>query len=253
MYRPTNMFGGSPLNRLSWLRTSHSFLNALIASPASRWILFKSGEPLAAKASDKQSVVLLSTNDVKPLLGLEPFFGQGKEAGQQLLPEHEGPTTEASRHLNTPIVFLGFHEAALGASAFPSSEFEDAEAAVAKLEGTPYFSIDVADLDLSPETMSSFFSQTEAGKAGAAFEWVEPRSLMFSLDPFMGGVFAQARSLVDWNQRNKVRLGFALLVLSASWTLILAPISVLSCMWLGSVFHVGWVEVILFITFALGG
>jgi hypothetical protein len=43
-----NFFAGSPLNRLSWLRSSHVFLNALFFSPATRWIVFNGGQPLVA-------------------------------------------------------------------------------------------------------------------------------------------------------------------------------------------------------------
>ncbi|KAF9022282.1 hypothetical protein BDZ89DRAFT_1070810 [Hymenopellis radicata] len=41
--------GGSPLNGLSWLRPSHDFLNALVALPQTRWILFNNGAPLVDK------------------------------------------------------------------------------------------------------------------------------------------------------------------------------------------------------------
>lgn len=201
------MFGGSPLNRLSWLRPSHSFLNAIIASPATQWVLFKSGEPLVVKQpSDtaKQSLAYLTTEDVKPLLGPAPYFGQGKLPGELLTKEQENSHTEAARY-GSPIVFLGLHELPVTSNALPSSDFADAEAAVANLEGTPYFAMDVADLDLSANELKEILAKTPAGQSGHILEWVEPRSLMTTLDRFTGGVFAQARSLVDWNQRNKVR------------------------------------------------
>ena len=33
--------------------------------------------------------------------------------------------------------------------------------------------------------------------------WAEPRALMAGMDIFEGGVYAEARSMVDWNSRNK--------------------------------------------------
>ncbi|KAG6813752.1 hypothetical protein H0H92_007704 [Tricholoma furcatifolium] len=203
-----NMFSGSPLNRLSWLRTSHSFLNAIIASSSTRWILFNAGQPLVLANSDslhKQSLAFLTTQDVRPFLGPEPFFGQNKEIGQLVVesPEVKHSATEACRHHSSPVVFLGLKENSK-TNALPSSEFTDAKAAVANLDGTPYFSMDVADLDLSPSKLDELLRGTAPAQNGQIFSWSEPRVLMTGLDSFSGGVFAEARSMVDWNQRNKV-------------------------------------------------
>ncbi|KAG6857743.1 hypothetical protein H0H87_004159 [Tephrocybe sp. NHM501043] len=204
----SNMFSGSPLNRLSWLRTSHPFLNAIIASPSTRWLVFNAGQPLVLANSDtlhRQSLVFLTTKDVKPLLGPEPYFGQNKEIGQLVVepPDVQHSPTEAARHHSSPVVFLGLKENSK-TSALPSSEFVDAEAAIANLDGTPYFSMDVADLDLSPERLNEVLQATEPAQNGQVLSWSEPRVLMTGLDSFSGAVFAEARSLVDWNQRNKV-------------------------------------------------
>lgn len=204
------MFGGSPLNRLSWLRPSHSFLNAVIGSPATRWILFNSGQPLVVagrNSTAKPTLAYLATKDVAPFLGATPYFGQGQNQGH-LASSEEGSSShmEAARHHNSPIVFLGLREPTLGSgNALPSSDFKEPEAAVANLEGTPYFSIDVAGLDLEPENIDHVLKNTTPGQEGQALSWIEPRTLISGLDQFSGGVFAEAKSLVDWNQRNKVR------------------------------------------------
>jgi hypothetical protein len=93
----------------------------------------------------------------------------------------------------------------------PSSDFADADAAIVNLEGTPYFSMDIADLDLAPEKLKDILNSTSQAKNGI-LDWSEPRILMSSLDRFSGGLFAEARSLVDWNQRNKVSLYLSLLL-----------------------------------------
>ncbi|KAG6861706.1 hypothetical protein C0995_013275 [Termitomyces sp. Mi166 len=202
------MFSGSPLNRLSWLRTSHLFLNAIIASPSTRWLLFNAGQPLVLASSGypyKQTLAYLTTKDVRPFLGPEPFFGQDKEIGQLVAESLEVrySSTEAARHHSSPVVFLGLQEHSR-TNALPSSDFVDAEAAIANLDGTPYFSMDVADLDLVPDRLKEILQATGPAQEGQVLNWSEPRVLMTGLDSFSGAVFAEARSLVDWNQRNKL-------------------------------------------------
>ncbi|KAG5341515.1 hypothetical protein C0989_009876 [Termitomyces sp. Mn162] len=201
------MFSGSPLNRLSWLRTSHLFLNAIIASPSTRWLLFNAGQPLVFANSDsprKQTLAFLATKDVRPFLGPEPFFGQDKEIGQLVVESSEvkHSSTEAARHHGSPVVFLGLQEHSK-TNALSSSDFVDAEATIANLDGTPYFSMDVADLDLASERLQEILQATSSAQEGHVLSWSEPRVLMTGLDSFSGAVFAEARSLVDWNQRNK--------------------------------------------------
>src|SRR6185369_13459615 len=106
------MFAGSPLNRLSWLRTSHVFLNAIATTPAARWVVFCSGQPLVVlkpESPKKQVLAYLSTDDIRPFLGGEAFFGQGKEAGEIVVESGETShsPTAAARHCGLPIVFLG--------------------------------------------------------------------------------------------------------------------------------------------------
>jgi NAD+ diphosphatase len=153
----------------------------------------------------KRSLVYLTTNEVKPLLGSKPFFGQGKDKGQLVIEPSDVPhsPTEAARHHDTPVVFLGIQEHPSQSSALPSSDFADADAAISNIEGIPYFSMDVADLELTPEKLKDILSSTSQAKNGI-LDWSEPRVVMSSLDSFSGGLFAEARSLVDWNQRNKV-------------------------------------------------
>lgn len=111
--------------------------------------------------------------------------------------------TEAARHRDTPVVFLGVLEPDSKFGALPSSDYADPDTAIVNLEGTPYFSMDIADLELAPERLKDILNSTSQAKNGT-LDWSEPRMVMSSLDDFSGGLFAEARSLVDWNQRNKV-------------------------------------------------
>ncbi|KAI0948968.1 hypothetical protein AcW1_008696 [Taiwanofungus camphoratus] len=200
-----NFLGGSPLNRLSWLRQSQPFLNGIILSPATRWIVFQEGQPLLASepTSRKRSLARLSTADVRPLLGSEPFFAQGEVDGQTA--PVDVAALEAARMRGPPIVFLGLHEPQSNeADALPSSDFSaksDPAAVVANIKGTPFFSLDVSDV--AKGKLEEALRNSQASKSGAELTFSEPRAAMGTFDEFEAGMFAEARSMVDWNSRNK--------------------------------------------------
>ncbi|KAI0368308.1 hypothetical protein BV20DRAFT_969354 [Pilatotrama ljubarskyi] len=200
-----NFLGGSPLNRLSWLRTSQPFLNAIVHAPTTRWLVFKEGQPLlhSQPSASKQSLARLTTTDVKPLLGSEPFFSQGEREGE--FAPSDVPGLQAARLRGTPIVFLGLHETDSGsADALPSSEFSakaDANAVIVNIKGTPYFSLDVSDV-AQPE-VDRVLHNAAATQEGTELVFSEPRAAMGSFDPFEAALFAEARSVIDWNARNK--------------------------------------------------
>ncbi|RDB24979.1 putative NADH pyrophosphatase [Hypsizygus marmoreus] len=206
--RHINMFAGSPLNRLAWLRPSHSFLNAIVVLDSTRWLLFNSGQPLvAAKPEDpsSQTLAYLSTDDVRTFLGPEPFFGQGED-GSIVVESNDDlaqSLTASARHCEPRIIFLGLKELSLSTTALPTTDFVDPKAAIANLQGTPFFSMDVSDLRLPSEQLKATLDTSSLVQNGQILSWSEPRVLMSGLDTFSGAVFAEARSLVDWNKRNK--------------------------------------------------
>ncbi|KAI0088143.1 NUDIX hydrolase domain-like protein [Irpex rosettiformis] len=198
----TNFFAGSPLNRLSWLRQSPIFLNAIVSSPATRWIVFNDGKPLMATGtSGPTTLARLSTNDVRPWLGLEPIFSQGQHEGSVADPEVT--SLQSSRLHGPPIIFLGLHEDENAMHALPSSEFsakKDAQAMVSNVHGTPYFSLDVTELE-EGNVSEVLNERAEAGSV--KLEFLDGRAAMGSLTQFDSAVFAEARSLVDWSARNR--------------------------------------------------
>ncbi|KAH8827884.1 NUDIX hydrolase domain-like protein [Flagelloscypha sp. PMI_526] len=199
MASPSNYFGGSPLNRLSWLRSKSAFLNAIVESPSSKWLVFNAGQPLV---SDSR-IAYLSTEEVKPFIGSQPWFGQNAEPTDLLLAEDEH--TEAIRHTGISIVFLGLHEPENATTALPETEFIDASSAVKKLEGNPYFTIDLSEL---PDNQAQeAIQRIQASKEGQNMTWSEPRSMMSSMNIFDAAVYAEARSMVDWIQRNRFCAG----------------------------------------------
>lgn len=144
----------------------------------------------------------LTTSDMKPILGPPPYFGQGKEIGD-LLPDSDAghSSTQSARHRGLRVVFVGLHE-----SANVTSEFTSPEDALKNLDGTPYFSADISTLEYTPEELQEFLDNTTLRREGKAFTWSNPRALISTLDAFTAGIVASAKSVVDWNLRNKVRL-----------------------------------------------
>ncbi|KAI0633535.1 NUDIX hydrolase domain-like protein [Trametes polyzona] len=218
-----NFFGGSPLNRLAWLRTSQPFLNAIVNAPATRWVVFKEGQPLVQSRPNgpKQPLARLSTEDVKPLLGPEPYFAQGQHEGE--LAPADVPVLEAARLRGNPIVFLGLHETnTTDADALPSSDFSaktSADVVLANIKGAAYFSLDVSDVDQA--TLDQTLRKSSAAQDGAQLVFSEPRSATTNFDAFEAALFAEARSMTDWNARNKFcpSCGSAVYSLWAGWKL----------------------------------
>jgi NAD+ diphosphatase len=208
-----NFFSANPLNRLSWLRPSHTFLNAVIKSPETRWILFNAGDPLTIVDSQSKDyrLVYLATSDVLPLLGPAPFFGQGEREGN--LKDHTASSpSESARLHGVPIVFLGLHEND-SATATPllSSDFNDPDSTTQNFKGTPYFALDVAELESAEvdNVLKNSTAGVDAKLGGMRLDWTNSiPSILGYLDHSTAGIFAQARIMVDWNRRNKVGLHF---------------------------------------------
>jgi NAD+ diphosphatase len=245
--------GGSPLNRLSWLRSSAPFLNAAVDSPTTRWILFNAGQPLIVTSS--KTIAQLPTEHVRLLLGASPYFGQGQHEGELVPADSDDHVLEAARHRGAPLVFLGLHEpqedGGHGSGALPTSEFTDADKAVSNIKGTLYFSLEVSELPQAD------VENVVASQEGLAF--TEPRAAAATLDPFAAAVFAEARSMVDWNTRNKViKENHAILshthfdwCPSHMWSYSLHL--VLPSMWIADLLVMGRLEVLLLDATALGG
>jgi NAD+ diphosphatase len=148
------------------------------------------------------ALVRLPTAAVQALLGPEPLFGQGRDADTSAPPDTH--VLESVRLRGVPLVFLGLHESA--PNDFPPVGGDPAEAARA-LKGAPYFSVDVSDAD--EEAMQGLVRAAEEVHAGAKVSFAEARAATRGMSAFDAGVFAEARSMIDWNARNRVRGGCA--------------------------------------------
>lgn len=161
----------------------------------------------SASGGTGPSLARLTTTDLRPLLGSEPFFSQTEEEGA--LADGDVASLQAARLRGAPIVFLGLHEHEDGTGssrALPSSDFsakQDVAAVVEKLHGTPYFSLDVTDIE--EKQVHETLGQSAQGREGVKLEFMIGQAAMGSLSQFDSSVFAEARSLIDWSARNKVR------------------------------------------------
>lgn len=190
-----NFLGGSPLNRLSWLRTSSAFINALIDLPSTRWIAFQDRKPLIASRANESRLALLTTAEVEPFLGSKPYFGQGSQDGE--IPAVDLPILEAARFRGAPTVFLGVSEP----KANDHNPTIPPEELARVLVGTPFFSIDITEVGQSE--LDHLVQTTTAVTDGYKLTFAEARAAFRNLSDFDIGVVAEALSMVDWNFRNK--------------------------------------------------
>lgn len=204
----SHFFGGSSLNRLSWLRQQQPFLNQIIPSPETQWVVFHGGRPLFQTEPNAKTPVLarLTTADVRPLLGPEPFFGQGQVDGE--LGASGVVALEGARLRGPPIAFLGLQERTSNERrALPSTDFTPKSdvgltGVLENIEGSAFFSLDVTGVE--QDELDAALQKTSAKKRGAELSFVDPRAAMASLTHSDSNIFAMARSVHDWNSRNKV-------------------------------------------------
>lgn len=191
-----NFYAGAPLNRLSWLRESSHFLNTAVNDPTAKWVVLKAGRPLTHRNAEKQTLAYLSTGRLAPFLSLDKdrVFGQREQpADGPVSAEDEEPKALVAARLRGPtVVFLGVKEKE-GAQALPFKGFKSA----ADLPGEPFFALDVSRV---PEEE---FEQVIPKAEG--YDFVEARAAgSFMSFDFDAPVFALARSMLDWNGRNRV-------------------------------------------------
>ncbi|CAM1502998.1 Fc.00g077740.m01.CDS01 [Cosmosporella sp. VM-42] len=175
-----NYYAGSTLNRYSFLRADTTFLKKAAVSPTTRYIALNN---LNALVSSKTDLAYLTFDDVKPLIGAEPFALSEEDS----IKEHDSTKT------NALVVFLGMlvpegskHEPTI----ITSADHGD-------VKGHPYFAIDITPKGSYEEAVTSFLKTQET--KGNSID-MNPRAM--TLHPEAGSIYAQARSMIDWNARN---------------------------------------------------
>ena len=163
---------GSPLNRVSFLRTDHGFLSAALKHPSTSFLLFNNLSPLA---KDPTKLEYASFNDVQPLIGDNPY----SKTEEQMVTDYNSSVT-------TPqLLFLGLDE-------HRKTGFE-----WTIYHGSPYFALDVTPKGTISSTAEGLIETMKS----RGLQFVEGRMHM-SLPAEQAAIYAQARALLDWNARN---------------------------------------------------
>ena len=146
-------------------------------------------------------MALLTTTEVEHFLGPKPHLGQRPTESEGAIAVVDLPILEAARFRGAPIVFLGVSEpqANVYCPTVPPEEFAKS------LIGIAFFSIDLSEVNQIE--LDRLMQTSAAATGGFNLSFEEPLSAMRGMDEFHAGVFAEARSMVDWNFRNKVRDG----------------------------------------------
>ncbi|KOS18984.1 Peroxisomal NADH pyrophosphatase NUDT12 [Escovopsis weberi] len=177
-----NYFSGSHLNRYSFLRSDPLFLRTAIGTPATRFIVLKSLNPLIA---DAQNLAFFGFDDVKGLTGPDPFGD-----------EYDVKLYDSTRRRGPLVVFLGL-------VLQPAAEELAVDIATEKhgvVRGQPYFAVDATPSpDSHGERAEEFLKSAEA--KGPLVQ-SNARSMTLNPKDDPAAMYAQARSLMDWNARN---------------------------------------------------
>ena len=215
IYSSINFLSGNPLNRASWLRSSPMILNSTAHSPHTRWLLFNAGDPLLRTSTGR--LALLSASALRPLFGWragadergkdeeleEGGVDEGRVFGQVYVPPDERKGRHGSefadmmtaRVTSTPVVvFLGVLESSPTSSNPPGMQVGEG------VEGVPYFVLDVAGTGKEQDVLGL---KIEGEDHEIAWGTARLASVGFTRED--AAIFGEARSMLDWNARNKVR------------------------------------------------
>ena len=163
---------GSPLNRVSFLRTDHAFLSAALKHSSTSFLLFNNLSPLA---KDPTKLEYASFKDIQPLIGDDPY----SKTEEQLVSEYNSSITIPQ------LLFLGLDE-------HKKTGFE-----WTIYHGSPYFALDVTPKG----TISSAAEKLIDSIKSRGLQFAEGRMHM-SLPAEQAAIYGQARALLDWNARN---------------------------------------------------
>ncbi|KAI4650477.1 hypothetical protein J4E93_002833 [Alternaria ventricosa] len=167
-----NYFSGSPLNRVGFLRPDHQFLSSALNHPSTTFLLFNKLEPLTKSGSE---LARCTFADVKPIIGENPF----EKSEEEVIAQYNST-------LYVPqIIFLGLDERKDG---FKYKEH---------YKGQPWFAVDVTPKESVKEKAEELLERMTS----TGLEFSKGR-MNLSLQAEEAAIYAEARHLLDWNERN---------------------------------------------------
>lgn len=173
-----NYFAGSPLNRVSFLRSDHDFMRSAFAHPSANILLLHNLGPLVQK--DTSRLAYATRADVIGLTGPDPF--EKKE--EQQIKDFD------SEVVQPVILFLGIDDKQRlpsNGSDGPGFEYKD-------YKGCPYFAIDVAPRGSVIEAAKALVAAMRA--KGLSFN-ESPRNMSLSASEGEGQPRAPCRLVAD--------------------------------------------------------
>ncbi|KAI6778841.1 NADH pyrophosphatase-like protein [Emericellopsis cladophorae] len=171
-----NYYAGGTLNRYSFLRPDTAFLSRAATQPNTRFVALNGLNPLVKEQTDLQ---YLKLDDVKPLIGEQPFV---------LSEEDEIKNFDSSKK-NPLLVFLGLLD--------DESAEEIATTNHGSVKGQPFFAVDITPREPFTEAATALLKDQEAQGAS-----VQASPMKMVLHPESAAIYAQARSMIDWNTRS---------------------------------------------------
>lgn len=129
---------GSPLNRVSFLRTDHLFLSLALKHPSTSFLLFKNLEPLVKSPTQ---LAYASYKDVQPIIEDDPY----SESEEELIKRY-------SSAIYTPqLIFLGLDDRDK-----ESFEYKN------HYKGAPFFALDITPKEPIASAAESLISRMES-------------------------------------------------------------------------------------------
>lgn len=158
-----NYFSGSPLNRVSFLRTDHKFLRAAFAHPTARFLLIDNLAPLV-HASTPPRLAWSTRGEIASLVESDPYEKTEEEAIKNFNSDRDPP----------PIVlFLGIDEKKKFAQP------EEAPFSFNSFAGSPYFAVDITPRGGTADKARALI---DANKAKGFSFFSNPRSMSLSAE-----------------------------------------------------------------------
>ncbi|KAJ5672676.1 hypothetical protein N7507_001803 [Penicillium longicatenatum] len=169
-----NYFSRSPLNRLSFLRDDPSFISAALTHPSSQFVLLLNLAPLVKIPS---KLHYASYQDIKSLIPSTYFSMCEKDAIKCF----------DSSNVLPLLIFLGIDESRSDGFFW------------GKYQGTPVFALDLTPVE--GKELQSVRKKTIEAFESQGLSFLQGKIIM-SFTPDEAAIYAQARTLVDWNTRN---------------------------------------------------
>ncbi|OQO15212.1 hypothetical protein B0A48_00595 [Cryoendolithus antarcticus] len=173
-----NYFSGSPLNRLGFLRSEHSFLSQALNHPTTSFLLCNELQPLV-QSKEAKRIQWLKFHDIKDIVGDDPFA----KDEETVLKEFDSEKTSAQ------LVFLGVEENAKGGLEYQGKNL---------YKGAPFFAVDVTPKGEGKvkDACTALIKKLE--EQGTGFG----KGRIMELEAGDAAIYAEARQMLDWNARN---------------------------------------------------